>query len=419
MNTPFPENQSTKLQEHYWLSVFWILGLAFLWLSVTGMKHHFDSQHYQTVDGRYYAELSHDLLEGREMKITGILNKQGKSFSPYPPGYPALLAAVDLVHPDLIVPHHIWLHAVLFLLLGLIWVRFLPSWPLILVFFTDTLLEVGTYNWSEFSFIICLITVALLLAKSKKDGTLFIWFLLLIALILSSMIRYAALCQMLVLSVLVAASFRTDRLRSLRLFRVMLGYGLFLVSFSVWEWWISGQVTGGDRYPNPDGIQELMRDLFTEFGNQLLIFKDYTGSSVFSFRAGLAAMAILSFFLFRHFKKQPAENTTDTLETAPSFEREVSVHLLLMGICYLLFMIPTRLYFYFAETFDLRLLGPGFSLLWLSFFTFLSGKTKKTPRLALFLFLGFALFFTLPKQPMFDAYQEKFWLRTGPVFPPR
>mgnify|MGYP001206235801 CR=1 FL=1 len=419
MNTPFPENQSTKLQEHYWLSVFWILGFGFLWLSVTGIKHHFDSRHYQTVDGRYYAELSHDLLEGREMKITGILNKQGKSFSPYPPGYPALLAAVDLVHPDLIVPHHIWLHAVLFLLLGLIWVRFLPSWPLILVFFTDTLLEVGTYNWSEFSFIICLITVALLLAKSKKDGTLFIWFLLLIALILSSMIRYAALCQMLVLSVLVTASFRTDRLRSLRLFRVMLGYGLFLVSFSVWEWWISGQVTGGDRYPNPDGIQELMRDLFTEFGNQLLIFKDYTGSSVFSFRAGLAAMAILSFFLFRHFKKQPAENTTDTLETAPSFEREVSVHLLLMGICYLLFMIPTRLYFYFAETFDLRLLGPGFSLLWLSFFTFLSGKTKKTPRLALFLFLGFALFFTLPKQPMFDAYQEKFWLRTGPVFPPR
>ncbi|HPI12375.1 MAG TPA: hypothetical protein PLK63_15120 [Catalimonadaceae bacterium] len=401
------------------MSVFWILGFGFLWLSVTGIKHHFDSRHYQTVDGRYYAELSHDLLEGREMKITGILNKQGKSFSPYPPGYPALLAAVDLVHPDLIVPHHIWLHAVLFLLLGLIWVRFLPSWPLILVFFTDTLLEVGTYNWSEFSFIICLITVALLLAKSKKDGTLFIWFLLLIALILSSMIRYAALCQMLVLSVLVTASFRTDRLRSLRLFRVMLGYGLFLVSFSVWEWWISGQVTGGDRYPNPDGIQELMRDLFTEFGNQLLIFKDYTGSSVFSFRAGLAAMAILSFFLFRHFKKQPAENTTDTLETAPSFEREVSVHLLLMGICYLLFMIPTRLYFYFAETFDLRLLGPGFSLLWLSFFTFLSGKTKKTPRLALFLFLGFALFFTLPKQPMFDAYQEKFWLRTGPVFPPR
>ncbi|HOY96723.1 MAG TPA: hypothetical protein PK509_13350, partial [Catalimonadaceae bacterium] len=213
------------------MSVFWILGLGFLWLSVTGIKHHFDSQHYQTVDGRYYAELSHDLLEGREMKITGILNKQGKSFSPYPPGYPALLAAVDLVHPDLIVPHHIWLHAVLFLLLGLIWVRFLPSWPLILVFFTDTLLEVGTYNWSEFSFIICLITVALLLAKSKKDGTLFIWFLLLIALILSSMIRYAALCQMLVLSVLVAASFRTDRLRSLRLFRVMLGYGLFLVGF--------------------------------------------------------------------------------------------------------------------------------------------------------------------------------------------
>lgn len=419
MNTPFPENQSTKLQEHYWLSVFWILGLSFLWLAVTGVKHHFDSRHYQTVDGGYYTELSQDLLEGKEMKIHGILNKQGKSFSPYPPGYPALLATVDLIQPDPIVPNHIWLHAVLLWLLGLIWVRFLPAWPLILVFFTDTLLETGTYNWSEFSFIICLMSVSLLLARTKKDGTLFIWFLLLFVLILSSMIRYAAVFQMLVLVALVAASFRTDRPRSVRLFRVMMGFGMYLICFSVWEWWIAGQVTGGDRYPNQDGIHDLMQALFTETGNQLLIFKDYTGSSVFSFRAGLVAMAIISFFMFRYFKKQATQNTIDSVETALSFEKVVSVHLLLMGICYLLFMIPTRLYFYFAETFDLRLLGPGFSLLWLSFFTFLSGKTKKTPRLALLLYLGFALFFTLPKQAMFDSYQEKFWLRTGPVFPSR
>ena len=419
MNTPFPENQSTKLQGHYWLSVFWVLVFAFLWMFTTGLKHKFDTLHYQTVDGTYYAELSEDFLNGREMKISGVLNKQGKSFSPYPPGYPVLLAAVERIHPDPILPNHIWLHSVLLIILGLVWVRYLPAWPLILALFSDTFLELGTYSWSEFSFIICLVTVSLILSKLKKDSTPFTWFLLLVALFASSMIRYAAVFQMMLLFVLVIASFRTDRFYSVRLFRVMLGYGLFLLMFSVWEWWIAGQVTGGDRYPNSDTMHELLMALLTETGNQLLIFKDFSGSSLFSFRAGVAAMVIMGFMLNRFRKRQVAEKALETSEEIPSFEKSVSFHLLLMGIGYLLFIIPTRLYFYFAESFDLRLLGPGFSLLWLSFFTFLSGKTKKTPVWTLVLFVSLALFFTLPKQAMFDAYQEKFWMRTGPVFPPR
>lgn len=419
MNTPFAENQSTKLQGHYWLSVFWILVFTILWTAVTGLKHHFDFRHYRTVDGNYYTELSHDVLEGRQMTIPCIQNKAGKSFSPYPPGYPVLLAAVEWIHPDLIVPNHIWLHSFLIMMLGLIWVRFLPAWPLILFLFTDTVLELGTYNWSEFSFIISLIIVSLLLSKIKMDKTKTQCFLLLVALVASSLIRYAAVFQILVLSLLVVAYFQKDRAHSLCLFRVLLGYGFFLFVFSVWEWWMAGQITGGDRYPNTDSAQELFRSLVTETGNQLIIFKDFTGSSAFSFRAGLVAMVILLYVLYRHFRKQPEVEQTEPDLRSSTMINSMAFHLLMMGLGYLFFMIPTRWYFYFAESFDLRLLGPGFSLIWLSFFTFLSGKRKKTPWLALCLYVGFALFFTLPKQSIFDAYQEKFWLRTGPVFPSR
>ena len=419
MNIPFPENQSTKLQGNYFLSVFGILILTILWMAVTGVKHHFDSPHYQTVDGNYYTELSHDVLEGRQLTISGIQNKAGKSFSPYPPGYPVLLAATERLQPDPIVPQHIWLHGMLFLILGLIWVRFLPVRPLILFLFTDTVFELGTYNWSEFSFIISLILVSLLLTKTKTDKTLTQYFLLIVALIASSLIRYAAVFQILVLLVLMVVHFRKDRTHSLRLFMVLLGYGFFLFVFSAWEWWMAGQVTGGDRYPNTDPDSELFRSLVIETGNQLLIFKDFSGSSPFSFWAGIVSMLAVAFLIYRSDHKTALEEQPESGDAIPSFVKNASFHLLLMGLGYLIFMIPTRWYFYFAESYDLRLLGPGFSLIWLSFFTFLSEKRTKTPWLALCLYVGFALFFTLPKQSMFDAYQEKFWLRTGPVFPSR
>jgi hypothetical protein len=401
MNTPFAENQSTKLQEHYWLSVFWLVVLTILWTAVAGLKHHFDALHYQTIDGNYYTELSHDFLEGRQMTISGIQNKEGKSFSPYPPGYPVLLAAVEMIHPDPIVPNQIWLHSVLFIFLGLIWVRFAPVWPLILFLFTDTILELGTYNWSEFSFVIGLIFVSLLLAKTKSDKSPTGYLLLLVALIASSLIRYAAIFQMMVLSVLVVAYFRKDRTHAVRLFQLLIGYGIFLLGFSAWQWWMTGQVTGGDRYPNTDQAFELFRSLLTETGNQLLVFKDFTGSSAFSFQSGLLAMAIFGWILFRQLVKSRDMEPNVSVDQIPSFKESLSFHLLLMGMGYLVFMIPTRWYFYFAESFDLRLLAPGFSLIWLSIFTFLSSKTKKTPWLALCLFISFSLFFTLPKQSMF------------------
>lgn len=419
MNTPFPENQSTKLQGHYFLSVFWVLVLTFLWMSVTGVKHHFDFPHYQTVDGNYYTELSKDFLHGRQMTISGIRNKEGKSFSPYPPGYPVLLAATDRLQPDPIVPHHIWLHGALFLIVGLVWVRYLPAWPLVLFLFADTVLELGTYNWSEFSFVVSLIMVSVLLARTKTDKSPTGYVLLLLALIGSSLIRYAAVFQILLLAVLIAGHFKKDRTHAARLFWVLAGFGIYLFGFSVWEWLTAGQVTGGDRYPNTDNGAELIHSLLLETGNQLLIFKDFSGSSAFSFRAGMVSMVVVAFFLYRSVRKPAAEERTEPGDPIPSFIKSASFHLLLMGMGYLAFIIPTRWYFYFAESYDLRLLGPGFSLIWLAFFVFLSGKRTKTLWLPLCLYVAFALFFTLPKQPIFDAYQEKFWLRTGPVFPSR
>jgi hypothetical protein len=130
----------------------------------------------------------------------------------------------------------------------------------------------------------------------------------------------------------------------------------------------------------------------------------------------MVAMACMAFFLLGFIRKHPLGTPMESGTDRSSFANLMAFHLLLMGIGYLVFIIPTRWYFYFAESFDLRLLGPGFGLLWLSFFTFFSGKSTKTPILALCFFISFALFFTLPKQLIFETYQEIFWNRTGPVF---
>jgi hypothetical protein len=80
-----------------------------------------------------------------------------------------------------------------------------------------------------------------------------------------------------------------------------------------------------------------------------------------------------------------------------------------LGISQILCTILVRWYFYFAETFDLRLLGPGFSLVALGGMLLSAQVFVLKRKLWLAFFLCLAVGFGLPKRPMFIKYQEWFW----------
>ncbi len=380
------------------------------WLSLLSLKIHFEPFHYQTVDGDYYIQLSKKIEAGKPYYLDGLKNAKGQFFSPYPPGFPFLLFLASL--PDLPIPNQLLVHGFFFLMLSLVWwwTR-LPLAPLFLIFFTDTSLELATYPWSEWSFFSVSVLLIFLWEKwEKKQGFKWLFFLLLTGLLLFS-IRYAAIFFLFFLGLNFFFPPKEKSRWQLVFLPGILFFLLIIIWFSV-EWMVFGQVTGGDRYANQNSRGDLFNSLWLEFQNQIFWFKDLEGSSKASFFSGLAAQLVFVGLVWMF-------NQRNKKEEAFKYDlaRRISSLFILSGICYLLFIIPLRWYFYFAEFFDLRLLGPGFLLLFLGLFTrlWVLIKPKKVFWIMTF-FLLMAAFFTLPKQSIFLKMQEKIWLNTRPAF---
>ncbi len=380
---------------------------------MVGLKLHFDPVHYRTTDGGYYQELRCDLEEGKPMVLDGLRNRLGNAFSPYPPGYPVLLSLGEHIPGFPFFPSQLRLHALLLFLVLLVWSRFFPLWPMVFLAFSDSLLELGCYTWSEFSFIAFLILATLVVTRFETRPSRATAFLAAVLLVFSFLIRYAAVFTVPFLLMKILIHRKSDPARE---------RGFWLIAFlflsvpfltAVWEWVRYGQLTGGDRYPNHESSLTLLNQLASETGNQLLLFKDMQGSSPFSFFAGLAGMGLIALLLLFGARK---ENPVTNGKGSPEFREAAARNLVWMGVFYLAFIIPARWYFYFAEPFDLRLLSPGFSLLWLGFFALLANRFRFRIALAIPVFLVFSVFLTLPKRPMVEAWQEKIWMHTGPVF---
>ncbi len=401
------------MQERYWLSIFWIFGFVGLWTVVAGLKLHFDPVHYQTTDGGYYQELRHDLEEGRPMVLDGLRNRLGKSFSPYPPGYPILLSLGEHIPGIPFFPSHLRLHALLLFLVLLVWSRFFPLWPMVFLAFGDTLMELGCYPWSEFSFLTFLILATLVVTRLETRPSRATAFLAAVLLVFSFLVRYAAVFTVpfLLMKNLVHRKSAPEKARGFWLVALLFLSVPCLVA--VWEWVYYGHLTGCDRYPNHENTLALFYQLVSETGNQLLLFKDMQGSSSFSFFAGLAGMGLLALLLLFGGCK---ENQVSNGKVDPEFREAAARNLIWMGLLYFGFIILARWYFYFAESFDLRLLAPGFSLLWLGFFAFLANRFRFRMVLVIPVFLAFSVFLSLPKRPMVEAWQEKIWMHTSLVF---
>lgn len=413
MEEEFPENQSTKIKDKSWFSIIWLFVFWMIWLVIILVKLQFDSVHYKTIDGMYYQELANDFKNGKPMVLDGILNQKGEAFSPYPPGYPIMLSLVDPIADAVGIPVQVVISGLFFLLVGLIWIRYFPLWPFLFLMFSDTMLELGCYKWSEFPFISLAILTAVLLSfleiKPGKSGFIYL-FLLFVFLFL---IRYAAVFFVPFLFILFLVNQKLNPLFSSRLKVLIASILSFLVIFGIWEFIQFGQLTGGDRYPNSENFLSLLVQLGIESGNQFLLFKDWSGSSVASFQFGFAAIILVAIVFSTKIKNRSEDNNW---EQKSPIQKRICLNLFWLGCSYLLIMINTRFYFYFAESFDLRLLAPGFSLLLLSAFALLAFKFNVRHRWLIFFFIGFSLFFNLPKKQLFEIYQEKFWLHSGSIF---
>jgi hypothetical protein len=387
-----------------WRRLFLAILFGLVWISLLATRLYFDSDHYKTVDGAYYIELAQDFASGKPMVLDGLQNKMGNAFSPYPPGYPVGLAFSKMLFPEWAEEFgpSLALHGFFMMVLLVVWAFRFPLWPLLVLVFGDTFLELGSSTGTEFAFIWSLILMAMALGTmqlySAGPGKWiwpFFWGL-------SFFFRYAATFSIPWL-VVCWGRFVVKGRPLVRSMAIGFGtaLGVFFL-FGLWEWWHFGQITGGDRYPNQDGAEKLGLDLMVELFDQLSWFRDQDGRSSSLFWLGWLAVLILIIFARFAFVRNPDK-------PSESLGKLVGFQLCGLGISQILCTILVRWYFYFAETFDLRLLGPGFSLVALGGMLLSAQVFVLKRKLWLAFFLCLAVGFGLPKRPMFIKYQEWFW----------
>lgn len=393
-----------------WFSDFWfalfLIGYAFC----IHTKTSFQPQHYQTVDGEYYQHLADKVMQGRPFVVDGLVNRQQRSFSPYPPGYPVLLAMGKWISRLSYARVAIWINVFLVGLVALLWRHFAPLWGLAVALCTDSVLELSCYTWSEFPFIICLIFIGLISSRIRFHPVYKWLFLALLS--ASFLLRFASVFLFFYIGILglffnvkVGNEENQDpenQINNYRIWRwLFLSYLSFALLYFGLETVFFGQPTGGDRYPNSESNYELLNALGIELLNQAAFFKDFAGSSMPSFTLGVLfqVFLILWVLLGGKRKQKPVEISSP------------GMYLIVVGLCYWAFIIPIRWYFYFAEPFDFRLMTPGGVLIFLGITCWFSvNYIIKWPKVILALFFAVSFFLSLPKKEMFARYQEWFWL---------
>lgn len=369
---------------------FLAITLCSLWSAMLWIRVTLEPDRYITVDGKYYQELAQNWLQGKKMVLRGIQNAKGSPFSPYPPGFPVFLGMTQhfsgLPFPlAVVLLHSIFVFAIFFLGSGQL------SWPaLVVVFFSDTAFDLAGNVWSEFSFVFLLILGGLWLkyktGKGKRGGFLDgiiagvfftgAFFMRYIAVFLIPWLLWSCL---------------NSSKKSKQSYGTAGAIFLFLaVSWFLVQYLETGLITGGDRYPNIESNALLFRDVTKGILNQLLVFRDWQGTKPWWVSLG----AIIQIFFLVFFFSIKGRWQVVFQHT---FFR--------MGVCFLLVMIPIRWYFYFAEGFDFRLLGPGFLLLGLGI---LDGNFKSEKwvdaRVFVAAWLVASCIFLLPKGQLFSVF---------------
>lgn len=365
---------------------WWPVFIATLWTSVLWIKVDLDPIHFQTVDGSYYRELSEKLFHGKPMVLSTLINSHGKSFSPYPPGFPILLGIVQAIFQSSWEHSAIILHGIMFGLILFIFRKSPAFPPLILMGFSDTSMELACYSWSEFSFFCGLCLLIKFLPTQRKIPNWWSWIGAGFIAFFCFFIRYAGVFLLLYFVI----QMLRDKNKQNRIYLAKTAL-LFLFLVLIWfgyQWQSTGQLTGGDRYPNTDSNLSLLYSIYLETINQVLLFKNIWGSETILFWLGLAVQIL---FLWSLFSFPKPDKKIDY--------RGLGVDFMLLSLAYFVFILPTRWYFYFAEPFDFRLLGPGFFLLGIGLFSHLNELGKiSISKWTLVIWMACAAFFFYPKR---------------------
>ena len=372
----------------------WILPAGILWLFLLGINLEIGFLRFETVDAIYYRELAMDFMAGIPMTIDGLLNARDNPFSPYPPGYPVLLGlTAQIGGGSMNWPVHIVLHALLAILLIVIWQGRLSLLPLAVLFFTDSVTALAAVGISEFSFIIFSILAVFSLTRLQfhsQPGWQITLFLSLSAALLT---RYAGIFLLPLVLYRWFFMLKENREKaSVFLFPVIVFVFLAVMLFGI-QWMDTGLLTGGDRYPNSDSASVLLVSLLTALFNQACIFRDFSGSSWISFFSGAGMNILFVWLIFRSYKFESlAYVPVYQDESHELFRKTLSHNLLVAGIIYLAFITGLRWHYYFAEYYDNRLLAPGTCLIWLGL---LVRREKEISALPFFVKMGFLLTATI------------------------
>lgn len=402
---PIPEYKPSRWFFDLWFALFLLGYGCCLYTKIT-----WQPKHYQTVDGKYYEQLADKIRAGKPFVVDGLVNRKQLAFSPYPPGYPVLLALGKSISGFPYEQVAIWLNLILIGMLALFWRHFAPLWVLAVGLCIDSILELSCYTWSEFPFIICLIFIGLI--SSRISFHLQQKWLFLIFLMAAFLLRFASVFFLLFLGVMVIVSWKRGTKNEMKTLTnldkrtgtwvwLFLSFSAFVLAYFGLEWLFYGQPTGGDRYPNLESNLQLFHALGLELFNQLSLFKDLTGSSSASLFLGLSFQLFFLGWILSTKKRKMNRIENQSL----------SRHFIAIGLCYLIFIVSVRWYFYLAEPFDFRLMSPGGVLLFIGLMIWFSNNyTFRRPKMLLFIFLVLSLFFSLPKKEMILDYQQWFWL---------
>jgi hypothetical protein len=357
-----------KKENLYLLFIFYLLAIAIF------SKSYFEKDGFLSPDSTNYLSLAQNLIEGKGFSCYSSysLNIFEKvHFSVWPVGYPVMiyivskLTGISVFWASKIL--NLFFIGVILIIFKNLFNRTAHVYGLILLF--CSFITIFTFTWSETAFMCGLVWFSASLYKFANN-TLKL-FLPASSILLSSLFlflsRYIGLFSILPICFLAIylLLFYKDKLKFFILILISF-INLFVISgYLYFNYVKTGFITGSQRTPAPETSFSLIKTLFHSFFNELMIIssdKNFILLNIFFY----------SFFAFITFKKRKV--IFNNISIKKSSVISLPFIFVLVGATYLVFLIIMRWRTQF-DNFSLRLVAPGFLLIFIAFINLLERFT--------------------------------------------
>ncbi|WP_143961613.1 hypothetical protein [Litoribacter populi] len=368
------------------------LGVLFLFLLLAGaivLRVSVEGTNYISPDSEFYMKVAQNIVEGNGIVAPTeypFTNEDTQSYlGVWPAGYPVIIAAFSFITSD-----YLWASKIanLFFLGGialLFLMRFNDAAPwAMLAFFSNGLLEVFSYTWSEGPFLFFTFLLVFNLEKLQLRRH---YFLVAISLICLFLLRYAGLVFWIftgLYSLYLANQGKKET--ALRLTLVLGIFSLIPLAYLYANYLQTGFLTGAERsYPELESGGTFMFYLIRGIINEMTYFRDIW----FVWPNDILAIGLLLFQVL----------VIGWLWKVGMFTWKISASLpLMLAGFYILMIIALRLVSPF-DSFNYRIFAPATGLLYMLLFLNLYKNWNKHPwvKKAVFGVAFFSLLMNLPK----------------------